>query len=106
LSKRTYESGVEFELDALIYGEINPAILDLRAKLVTSNRKILKRIFKKVQSKESLVPFAVSMFAHLSLPQTLLISGAVIALSAAVDTYFEKREIRESNGLSFLLNFQ
>lgn len=106
LASQPYEPEFVEALERLISSEINPSILELRAKLSTSGDKVLQRIFKKAQSKEALIPFAVSMFAHLSLPASLLISAAMIGLDAAIDEYFEKREIREANGLSFLFNFE
>ena len=105
LESQPYEPDFAQELERLVASEINPSIADLHAKLKSSRDKVLQRVVQKSQSKEALVPFAIGMFANLSLPWTLAVSAAVIGLDVALEQYFDRRQIREANGLSYLMNF-
>jgi len=106
VTAQPFEVQFEAEIRRVVVEEVNPSILDLRTKLRTSRDKTIQRLFKKLASKDAVIPFAIGMFARLPLPLTLAVSAATIGLDAAIETYFERREIRESNGLSFLLNFE
>ncbi len=96
----------ERDVDEIVRGKINPAIVELKTKLRTSKSKTIQRIVKRIIDGKVGIPFALSIFSGLPVEAALLASLVLLGLDVSLETYFEIREIRESNSLSFLLNFK
>jgi hypothetical protein len=99
-------SDVQNEAEQILYESIRPALRDLRAKLSMSRNKFLHRVVKDVKSMKPTIPIIGSLFVGLPLWMGVALSAGVVALDAFLDTYFEMRETKEMNGLSFLLDFR
>jgi len=106
LRSTDYSQNFFNEIEATIKSEVNPAIVDLKTQLSMSRRKIPQKIWKKTISGAGGIPFALSIFAGLPFEQCLLASAAATGIDTAIDTYFEMRDIRNKNGLSYLFNYR
>jgi hypothetical protein len=94
------------EVNNIIRKTVTPSVVELEKKLRLSNIEVLKSAFTKAQSLKPVVPFAISTFVGVPLLLSLLISSGVLAVDTALNLYLEKRKIRESSGLTYLLNYK
>ena len=90
----------------IAHNQIIPAINELEKKLRLSNDKFLLRIVKGVRSAKSSVPLVATVFTGLPVWLGVAFSAGATIGEAALETYFEKRDIRENNGFSFLLDIK
>lgn len=89
--------------DDITNNRIAPALMELEKKLRLSNDKFFQRVFKGLISAKSSIPLIGTVFVGLPLWLGVAVSAGATITEAAIETYFEKREAREGNGLSFLL---
>jgi hypothetical protein len=99
-----WDDDFQADLNRVIDRDINPVLLDLQKKLQSSTDRFILRVLKNVKSTKSIISFIATLFAGLPLPYAAAISAGVIGLDAAFNVYFENKEIRVNNGLSFLLD--
>lgn len=104
LKAKPWSSQFQLEITETVRAKVDPALEDLRRKIRLSNDKVFQKLFRDVRSPKASVPFVVSVFAGFPLLAAALVSAVMIGADAAVDTYFEKRELLEGSGLSFLLS--
>jgi hypothetical protein len=83
--------------------EVEPALEELRSKLCLSKDKFLLRVVQGFKSTQATIPLIATVFFGLPIWLGCLISAGATISEALLKTYFERREIREKNGLSFLL---
>lgn len=98
-------SEVPTAVNQIVENNILPALNDLKKSLKTSNDKFILRVVKGLRSAEATIPLIGSIFVGLPLWLGIALSAGAAVSEAAVETYFERRELRENNGLSFLLRF-
>jgi hypothetical protein len=97
---------LQSQIETLIRKKITPAVSELESALKLSRVKVLKTAFAKAQSLKPLVPFSVSVLAGIPIEVGLLISAGMLGLDTALDSYLQRKEIRASSGLSYLLNYR
>jgi hypothetical protein len=85
--------------------EVEPALEELRSKLRLSKDKFLLRVMQSFKSTQATIPLIATVFFGLPIWLGCLISAGATIGEALLETYFERRETRENNGLSFLLRF-
>ncbi len=95
----------ERELDMQVRQKVVPSIEQLKRRLELADKKIGLKLIKKLQSPQPVIPFLISAFSPIPLYAALLVSAGIITLEVAIETYLEKSEIRNTTGLSYLLNF-
>lgn len=93
------------DIDRVIAKQLDPALAELRRKLSLSNDKFIQKLFKEIKSGKPTIPFVASLFTGFPLYASFLISAAIVGADILIDSYFEKREILESSGLSYLMRF-
>jgi hypothetical protein len=86
--------------------EVEPALEDLKRKLCLSRDKFLLRVVQGFKSTQATIPLIATVFLGLPIWLGCLISAGATIGEAALATYFERRDMREQNGLSFLLRFE
>lgn len=94
------DESYEKEIERIIAVKINPAKADVEAKLRGVDRKFAVRIIK--GAKAGTVPIVATLFAGIPLPYVLALSAGVITLEALWEAHVERKEITNTNGLSFL----
>jgi hypothetical protein len=94
------EESYEKEIERIIAIKINPAKADIEVKLKGMNRKFAGRIMK--GAKAGAVPIVATLFAGVPLSYVLALSAGVITLEALWEDHVERKEITNTNGLSFL----
>jgi hypothetical protein len=96
----------EREADIILAKTVNPAVHELELKLKMSRLEILQQSFKKAQALKPVIPFAVSFFFNAPLILALMVAAGVVAADVALEAYLNKRKLKSSTGLSYLLNFK
>jgi hypothetical protein len=86
--------------------EVEPALEELKRKLRLSRDKFLLRVVQGFKSTQATIPLIATVFLGLPIWLGCLISAGATIGEAALTTYFEQRDMREKNGLSFLLRFE
>jgi hypothetical protein len=95
-----FDDSYEREIEQIIKKSINPAVDEIQAKLRGVRRGLVGKLIK--GAKAGTVPIAATLFAGMPLPYVLALSAGVIATEALWETNFERRNITDQNGLSFL----
>jgi hypothetical protein len=81
--------------------EVAPALADLRAKLNGVSRRAPARFGQSVRG--GVLPIVASVFVGMPLMQALALSAGVVVIQTAWESYAERKEVLELNGLSYLL---
>lgn len=92
--------------DNLVKNKIAPALSEIERKLRLSNDKFLLRVIKGFRSAKATIPLIGSVITGIPLWLGFALSAGATITEAVLDTYFEKREIRENNSLSFLIGIK
>jgi hypothetical protein len=96
----------EREADVILAKTVNPAVHELELKLKMSRLEMLQQSFKKAQALKPVIPFAVSFFFNVPLILALVIAAGVAAADVTLEAHLNKRKLKNSTGLSYLLNFK
>ncbi|MGA2402419.1 MAG: hypothetical protein ABSG91_12065 [Syntrophobacteraceae bacterium] len=90
----------------IVSKEVNPVVSQIERKVRLSNKKWAKRLIDKVSSINTIATLATTIFVGIPLHYGILAAATVVGIQASLDTYFEKRELEENNGLALLLTLR
>lgn len=94
------------EIEQIVKGKVKPTVASLERKINTSDKKFLLKLVRNLKSPSSYIPLLATVFTNMPLAAAILASCGLLTLETTIDTNIEKREIMDSNGLSFLLKLR
>ena len=104
LRTEPYEPGFSRDVERVVRGEVEPAVLDLEAKLAGVARKFPLRFVRSART--GALPIVVTVFAGMPLSAVLALSAGVVALEAWWEGNIERKELLDTNGLQYLLRLR
>gem|GEM_PF-5491382 len=94
------------ECENIALFEIKPAISELERSLSLSRDNVILNTFKSIRSLKPIIPLVSTFLVGIPIQYALAITAGLIGVEAFLDYYFEKKEIRMSSGLSYLLDIK
>jgi hypothetical protein len=98
-----WEAEIKSEVDRLTEVEIKPEVANLKLALRNSNSQLVTRVFRNVKDARTYIPFVGTVLGHIEPSIAALASAGIVGFEALYDTIIERRTIRDTSGLVFLL---
>lgn len=98
-----WEAEIKSEVDRLIEVEIKPETANLKLALRNSNSQLVTRVFRNVKDARTYIPFVGTVLGHIEPSIAVLASAGIAGFEALYETIIERRKIRDTSGLVFLL---
>jgi hypothetical protein len=98
-----WEPEIKREIDRIVEVEIKPETANLKAALRRSNLKLVSKVFRNLKDARTYLPFVGTVLGHFGPSIAALASVGIAGFEALQDTIVERREIRDTSGVVFLL---
>jgi hypothetical protein len=98
-----WEPDIKREIDRIVEVEIKPEAANLKTALRRSNLKLVSKVFRNLKDARTYLPFVGTVLGHFEPSIAALASVGIAGFEALQDTIVERREIRDTSGLVFLL---
>lgn len=85
---------------------VQPAINELQKSLSLSKDKVIIDAFKKLRTLSPVIPLVSTLIAGIPILYALAITAGLISVESFLDLYFERKKIRTSSGLSYILDLK
>jgi hypothetical protein len=103
IKTNSWNKDIKSDVDKIIQTDVKPKLSELKSSLSRSNSQFVKRLFRNLKNVRTYLPFIGTVMLHVE-PSIAALAGAGLAgFEALYDTYLEKRKIRDTSGLVFLL---
>jgi hypothetical protein len=98
-----WEAELKSQVDRLVEVEIRPETANLKSALRDSNSQLVTRVFRNVKDARTYIPFVGTVLGHIEPSIAALASAGIVGFQALYETIIERRKIRDTSGLVFLL---
>ncbi len=106
ISEGEIEKEIGAKISDIVSKEVTPVLNELEKKLKLSKSKWAKRILDRTTSIKTLATLASTIYVGMPLELSIIAALGISGLQAGAESFFEKRELRSSNGFSFLLELK
>jgi hypothetical protein len=103
INSNPWSDEIEHDADKIIETKIKPSINDLRKSLEHSRWKIIQKVFDNIKDPTTYVPLIGTVMAGIDPSIALLASMGIAGFRSFYDFYLEKKSVKDSSGLLFLL---
>ena len=103
VASQPWDSDFKNDIERVVETEIRPSAEELRRSLRQSNYGLVSKVFKNLKDARTYIPFVGSALGPLEPTIAALASAGLAGFDALQETISERQQIRDNNGLLFLL---
>jgi hypothetical protein len=103
IKSNPWSDDLKNDVDRIIESQIKPNLSNLKKSLRTSNLQLVKRVFRNFKEFHTYLPLVGTVLLNVEPSIAALASIGVAGFEALYHTLLERRKIRDTSGLTFLL---